>query len=342
MTRSLKVYFTILVFCYFLLPNKLYAFAFQNENNNTQKDTTKDWISTPPLPFDSAEVIANKLLTENPIFLEDWSNAAVFVYNFPFANLPDKIEIPLLENDDKFQLTWYGKLNSKYGPRWGKMHKGMDLFLRTGDSVIAAFNGVVRYADYNSGGFGNCVVIRHTNGLETVYGHLSEILVDENQYVQAGEVIGLGGTTGHSTGPHLHFETRYKDFSIDPELYYNTETGTLLSKILVLGKEKLKPVVYPKGTRKKHKRSKKSKHKKKTKHTANAKSKKKTKGKTTKKASSSKAKSTKKTSKKSSKKITSKTGKKSKSVKAKTSKKTTKKASSSKGGAKKGKSKKKK
>jgi hypothetical protein len=248
----------------------------------------------------------------------------------------------LLENDDKFQLTWYGKLNSKYGPRWGKMHKGMDLFLRTGDSVIAAFNGVVRYADYNSGGFGNCVVIRHTNGLETVYGHLSEILVDENQYVQAGEVIGLGGTTGHSTGPHLHFETRYKDFSIDPELYYNTETGTLLSKILILGKEKLKPVVYPKGTRKKHKRSKKSKHKKKTKHTANAKSKKKTKGKTTKKASSSKAKSTKKTSKKSGKKITSKPGKKSKSVKAKASKKTTKKASSSKGGAKKGKSKKKK
>jgi hypothetical protein len=294
------------------------------------------------MPIDSAEKIANKLLTENPVFIEDWSNAAVFVYNFPFANLPDKIEIPLLENDDKFQLTWYGKLNSKYGPRWGKMHKGMDLFLKTGDSVIAAFNGVVRYADYNSGGFGNCVVIRHTNGLETVYGHLSEILVDENQYVQAGEVIGLGGTTGHSTGPHLHFETRYKDFSIDPELYYNTETGTLLSKILVLGKEKLKPVVYPKGTRKKHKRSKKSKHKKKTKHTANAKSKKKTKGKTTKKASSSKAKSNKKTSKKSGKKITSKTGKKSKSFKAKTSKKTTKKASSSKGGAKKGKSKKRK
>jgi hypothetical protein len=259
MMRSLKVYFSILVFCIFLLPNKLHAFVFKSENI-AQKDTTKDWISTPPLPIDSAEKIANKLLTENPIFLEDWSNAAVFVYNVPYANLPEKIEIPLLENDDKFQLTWYGKLNSKYGPRWGKMHKGMDLYLRTGDSVIAAFNGVVRYSDFNTGGFGNCVVIRHTNGLETVYGHMSKLLVDENQYVQAGEVIGLGGTTGHSTGPHLHFETRYKDFSIDPELYYNTETGTLLSKILVIGKAKLKPVVYPSGTRKKHKRSKKTKH----------------------------------------------------------------------------------
>jgi hypothetical protein len=328
MTRSLKVYFTILVFCYFLLPNKLYAFPFQNDYNNTQKDTTKDWKTIPPLPFDIADSIANKLLTENPIFLEDWSNAAVFVYNVPYANLPDKIEIPLLDSEDKFQLTWYGKLNSKYGPRWGRMHKGMDLFLRTGDTVVAAFNGVVRYADYNSGGFGNCVVVRHTNGLETVYGHLSEILVDENQYVQAGEVIGLGGTTGHSTGPHLHFETRYKDFSIDPELYYNTETGTLLLTNLVLGKEKLKPIVYPKGTRKKHKRSKKSKHKKKTKKGSSSKAK--SNKKTSKKASSSKAKSNKKTSKKGS------------SSKAKSSKKTTKKASSSKSSAKKGKSKKKK
>ncbi len=343
MTRSLKIYFTIIVFCIFLLPNYLYAFDCISENRFQQKDTTKDWISTPPLPFDSAEMIANKLLTENPIFLEDWSNAAVFVYNFPFANLPEKIDIPLLDNEEKFQLTWYGKLNSKYGPRWGRMHKGMDLFLRTGDTVIAAFNGVVRYADYNSGGFGNCVVIRHTNGLETVYGHLSEILVDENQYVQAGEAIGLGGTTGHSTGPHLHFETRYKDFSIDPELYYNTETGTLLSKVLVLGKEKLKPVVYPKGTRKKHKRSKKSKHKKKAKHAASLKSKKQT---------NKKAKHTTKTTKKAGKKAgkkgsvskskSPKTTKKGGSAKLKNTKKASKKGSSKKSTAKKSVSKKKK
>ena len=327
MKRSLKVYFTIFIFCIFLLPNKLHAFATLNAIKAQIKDTTKDWIATPPLPFDSAEKIATQLLTENPIYLEDWSNAAVFVYNVPFANLPEKIEIPLIQNEDKFQLTWYGKLNSKYGPRYGRMHKGMDLFLRTGDSVVAAFNGVVRYADYNSGGFGNCVVVRHTNGLETVYGHLSEILVDENQYVQAGEVIGLGGTTGHSTGPHLHFETRYKDFSIDPELYYNTETGTLLSNTLVIGKEKLKPVVYPKGTRKKHKRSKKSKHKKKSKRASNVRAKNKGKGITSKQSKSSTAK---KSNTKSAKQSSGKTSKKSQSTKAKNAKKTVKKGANAK------------
>ena len=81
------------------------------------------------------------------------------------------------------KLTWYGKLNSKYGPRWGRMHKGLDLYLRTGDTVVAAFNGVVRYAQFNSGGYGNCVVVRHTNGLETIYGHLSKINVSVNNFV---------------------------------------------------------------------------------------------------------------------------------------------------------------
>ena len=180
------------------------------------------------------------------------------------------------------------------------MHKGLDLYLKTGDTVVSAFDGVVRYAKFNSGGYGNCVVVRHLNGLETIYGHLSKINVAENQYVQAGELLGLGGTTGHSSGPHLHFETRYKDFAIDPEQYYNTETGVLLSNSLVLDKEDLNTNRYPTGSVKKHKKGKKGKGRKK---------------------SSKKSKSkTKKTSKKTSKKTTSKTSSK-KSTKSKLAKK---------------------
>ena len=275
------------------------------QKENTISDSTKDWITTKPLPADSAAAIANKLLTQDSLFIQNWSNQSVFVnQNTMIANLPDVIEIPLVDSVNKFQLTWYGKLNSKYGPRWGRMHKGLDLYLRTGDTVVAAFNGVVRYAQFNSGGYGNCVVVRHTNGLETIYGHLSQINVAVNQYVLAGELLGLGGTTGHSSGPHLHFETRYKDFAIDPEQYYNTETGVLLSPTLVLEKEDLNINRYPSGKAKKSKKGKKSKHKKKSTKKGKTSSKKKSSNSSSKTASlkSSKSSSSKKTAKSSKKK----------------------------------------
>ena len=208
----------------------------------------KNWTTTKPLESDSASAIS------------DWDNAQVFSYeNITYSDLPLKIEIPLVKNEEKFQITWYGNLNFKYGLRWGRMHRGLDLFLRTGDSVVSAFNGVVRYAKFNSSGFGNCVVVRHLNGLETVYGHLSKISVSENQYVQAGELVGLGGTTGRSNGPHLHFETRYKDFSIDPETYADVKNSELLSDLFILEKSSLQAIRYPTGavSKKKTKYSKK-------------------------------------------------------------------------------------
>ena len=206
----------------------------------------KNWVTTEPLDSDSAALISEKLLSENPIFLEYWDNTQVFTYeNVTYADLPTKIEIPLVQKGEKFQMTWYGNLNFKYGWRWGRMHRGLDLFLRTGDSVVSAFNGVVRYARFNSSGFGNCVVVRHLNGLETVYGHLSKISVSEDQYVQAGELVGLGGTTGRSNGPHLHFETRYKDFSIDPETFADVRSSKLLSETFVLYKSALQEIRYP-------------------------------------------------------------------------------------------------
>ncbi len=100
-----------------------------------------------------------------------------------------------------------------YGSQY---HQGVDITLHVGDNVYAAFDGIIRISQYNLGGYGQCIVIRHYNGLETLYGHLSMRSVQIGQVVKAGELIGLGGSTGHSTGPHLHFETRYKGQPIDP------------------------------------------------------------------------------------------------------------------------------
>ena len=96
------------------------------------------------------------------------------------------------------------------------MHNGLDLKVNIGDTIVAAFDGKVRIVKYERRGYGKYVVIRHDNGLETVYGHLSKQLVEENQLVKAGEVIGLGGNTGRSTGSHLHFETRFLGIAINP------------------------------------------------------------------------------------------------------------------------------
>lgn len=110
-----------------------------------------------------------------------------------------------------------GIVTSGYGWRRGRNHNGTDLDLNTGDTVVAAWPGKVRYSMYNTGGFGNLVIIRHYNGLETFYAHLSKLLVAPNQVVAAGEPIGLGGNTGHSYGSHLHFEVRFYDIPMDPE-----------------------------------------------------------------------------------------------------------------------------
>jgi murein DD-endopeptidase MepM/ murein hydrolase activator NlpD len=111
--------------------------------------------------------------------------------------------------------------NFGYRPRFGRKHFGLDIKVYTGDTIVSAFSGKVRIASYDAGGFGYYVVVRHPNGLETVYGHLSKILAREDQVVRSGEPIGLGGNTGHSFGSHLHFETRLLGEAIDPSLMFD-------------------------------------------------------------------------------------------------------------------------
>ena len=126
-----------------------------------------------------------------------------------------------------------GRVTSRFGPRRYRHHNGIDIALNTGDTVVAAFDGKVRIAAFYSG-YGHTVVLRHYNGLETLYAHFSRILVDTNQTVKAGEPIGLGGNTGRSFGSHLHFETRYLGLAFNPEWLIDFDENRLHSDTVML------------------------------------------------------------------------------------------------------------
>jgi murein DD-endopeptidase MepM/ murein hydrolase activator NlpD len=149
--------------------------------------------------------------------------------------MPDEINLLLARDSADFCFPVCNPKTSNYGWRWQRGHHGVDIGLNTGDPVHSAFAGVVRVAS-RMGGYGNCVVIRHPNGLETLYGHLSKINVQPNQPVAAGEVIGLGGSTGNSTGPHLHFECRFLYQTFDPEWILDFSNYSLRTRHLHLDK----------------------------------------------------------------------------------------------------------
>lgn len=107
-------------------------------------------------------------------------------------------------------------ITSNFGRRWNRNHNGVDIKAYHGDTIYSAFGGKVRVVKYDPNGYGNVIVIRHWNGLETVYGHLSKQIVKINEIVEAGQPIGLAGNTGRSTGTHLHFETRFCGIAINP------------------------------------------------------------------------------------------------------------------------------
>lgn len=149
--------------------------------------------------------------------------------------LPDEINLKLVNDSADFCFPVRNSKTSNYGWRWQRGHHGVDIRLATGEPVHSAFGGIVRVAA-RMGGYGNCVVVRHPNGLETLYGHLSKINVQPNQPVAAGDIIGLGGSTGRSTGPHLHFECRFLYQTFDPEWILDFNTFSLRTRHLHLDK----------------------------------------------------------------------------------------------------------
>ena len=145
---------------------------------------------------------------------KEWNNK----YAHRATELPDSFNINLRH----FCMPTTSRIiTSNFGRRWGRMHKGLDVKVYIGDTIRAAFDGKVRIVRYEAGGYGNYVVIRHHNGLETIYGHMSKHLVAEDETVRAGDPIGLGGNTGRSTGSHLHFETRLCGVALNPALLFD-------------------------------------------------------------------------------------------------------------------------
>lgn len=160
---------------------------------------------------------------ELDIYTESWESQSVN----PYANavVPDTKRIDV----SNFAMPTPGYVTSPYGyrPRFRRMHKGIDLKVQIGDTIRAAFDGKVRLTKFDRKGYGYYVIVRHENGLETVYGHLSKFLVKPDEYVKAGTPIALGGNTGRSTGPHLHFETRFMGYAINPAAIFDFANQTV-------------------------------------------------------------------------------------------------------------------
>lgn len=170
-------------------------------------------------------------VADSTVFTEFWDTRNVNPYRISPESLPDRFSIWIVDSLDSYCCPNKVTPRSKFGYRRGRRHQGIDLPYPKGTPVPATFDGKVRISDYVSG-YGNLVVIRHANGLETFYGHLSERKVDSGDWVSAGDIIGLGGSTGRSTGPHLHFETRYKGAAFDPSWLIDFETGILRHRLL--------------------------------------------------------------------------------------------------------------
>ncbi len=192
----------------------------------TFADGTFRYIPTNPYHFMSA-----------PAYEAHWDTLNLFAYRgVGLGDLPERIRIEMAESHG-FRAPATGRVLSKYGRRSGRDHNGTDIRVDHGQPIFAAFDGVVRYSRWNSGGFGNIVIIRHPNGLETYYSHLSRRAVSAGEWVRAGQVIGYGGRTGRASTNHLHFEMRYSDQSFDPERIIDFERGTLRQRTFALHRD---------------------------------------------------------------------------------------------------------
>jgi murein DD-endopeptidase MepM/ murein hydrolase activator NlpD len=170
-------------------------------------------------------------------FFTLWDTSRVHNIEKSWDALSDSILLPLLLTpQQRYVHPFEGVVTSKFGPRRGRYHYGTDVNLNDGDTVVAAFDGIVRFASV-AGGYGNVVVIRHFNGLETLYAHLNKIEVEVDRLVFAGDIIGLGGRTGRSFGAHLHYEIRFRGVALNPQDIVDFEKFELKSDTLVLHKK---------------------------------------------------------------------------------------------------------
>ncbi len=204
--------------------------AYAQKQSSTHSDAHRQLLANQSRSKDRIKLVEKNtfidliedLEPELDIYTEGWNSKRVN----PFK----ESEVP---NSYVIDVTGYciphkGRITSNYGYRakFGRMHKGIDIGIKMNDTIRAAFDGKVRLTNYEAKGYGNYVIIRHPNGLETVYGHLTRALVKPDQVVKAGQPIALGGNTGRSTGPHLHFETRFMGYAINPAAIFDFANHT--------------------------------------------------------------------------------------------------------------------
>jgi murein DD-endopeptidase MepM/ murein hydrolase activator NlpD len=166
----------------------------------------------------------------------NFSSSKVHPYKVDLSKMTDTVPLTLLHSECDYAHSVCGKINSDFGYRRSRFHYGIDVDLNVGDDVLASFEGIVRVAKYDRT-YGKVMVIRHQNGLETLYAHLSKFEVEVGDYVEAGDIIALGGNTGRSTGPHLHFEVRYLGEPINPHDIIDFENGQVKMNELVLSED---------------------------------------------------------------------------------------------------------
>lgn len=205
--------------------------------------------SDPTFPEDIVVPLDTSFYPANMYYSNQWNTEVPHPYSIKMSENDSVIRLVLngRGKSDGFAMPVENVLTSKFGWRDGRPHKGIDIDLEVWDTVVTAFPGKVRVAKYY-GGYGRVVVVRHYNGLETLYAHLHRIKVKTGDTLKAGDLIGLGGSSGHSTGSHLHFETRFKGVPVNPLAFINYDEKSLVNDTLVLKKTKYGYAAYPEGT----------------------------------------------------------------------------------------------
>jgi len=230
-----------------LMVDTLPAFAplsLREMPSMLREDTSNyDAPPAPKLMIISEEMAIDCVWVTLREYYATWDSETINPYEFKPEKFKDSLMLTLYEEDEG--RGWAMPLdtaieNSPFGMRGWRWHHGIDLDLNIGDPVYAAFDGIVRISKRVYGGYGQYVVIRHYNGLETLYGHLSRRDVEVGSFVKAGEKIGLGGNSGRSTGPHLHFEVRYAGSSINPKAFYDFAKNEIKQQFFLLTPEHFK------------------------------------------------------------------------------------------------------
>ncbi len=225
------------------LREPIYVYESQSDSSNLVSDffDISDILSSLFAPDTLSSVILHSNDSLNLAFGGEWSNDILFLFNkeSDISKMEDSVLVVLKNDKNFFSSPKEGPINSDFGWRRRRFHYGIDIDLNIGDTVKSTFDGIVRVSKWVSG-YGNVIIVRHFNGLETLYGHLTCSKVLPNQEVKAGELIGLGGSTGRSTGPHLHYEIRYKGSPLNPNQLINFKTAALVKDSIYLSKKSFK------------------------------------------------------------------------------------------------------